>query len=109
MPVAAPVLTGEGHVVTAEHIEGGAGGRDDTDAIDERAQPGCGHAEQGQVFLTEGLPQNLVFGIEAAGNGEAGNGDARPEVGFLGNRHELAKTAHLSHVLLVMAGEDHRS
>ena len=105
--LAAPVLAGEGHVVAAEHVEAGARSRP---AGRRRRWPGRATAPgvpNSSIPRCEGLPEDLVLGEEAAGPGEAGDGPGGDQVGPGGDRHELLQPAHLPHVLLVVAAEDH--
>ena len=70
---------------------------------------GVGVPEERQVVAGEGLPEDLVLRVEAVGDGEAGDGHRGDQVGPAGDGHVLLQPAHLPHVLLVVAAQDHRA
>ncbi len=100
--MSAAVLSRERHVVRAEHVEAGAQRRDRAHEVDGVADPRDAEALGGPR-----LPEDLVLRIETRRPRESGDRPAGREVRPARDRRVLREPAHLAHVLLVVAGEDH--
>ena len=61
------------------------------------------------VAADEGAAEDLVLGPEAGEREDADHGQGADEHRPEGDRHLLAQTAHLAHVLLAAHGVDHRA
>ena len=95
----AAIVSEEGHEQQAEHVEAGH----------ERGDSAHGPEDMAAVRAAEGLPKDLILGVEAGERRDARNGDRGDRHDPEGPGHVLAQPAHLAHVLLAPAAVDDRA
>src|SRR4051794_18953705 len=94
-------LAEERHEPEPEHIERRHEGSDDPEKPEHNVQLGAGDRQES--FAGEGLPENLVFREETSEWRNARDGDGGHGHSAEGPWNQLAKAAHVAHILL--AGE----
>src|SRR5438270_12226733 len=90
----------EGHEPQPEHIKGGQTGGDPADQPEDPASV---------RLIGECLPENFVFGEEAAEGREAGDGERGDRHRPKGPGNQLAQASHVAHILLSSETVNHRA